>query len=631
VSPGGHFVNHQQDPYGNWMARFVFPEPVREFRIEVDLVADMTVYNPFDFFVEDSAEHWPFDYPDDLKDDLVIYRTPEPEGPLPGAVHGVESCRERTRTVDFLVGAERGWPNAIGYTIRMEPGVQTPEETLELRDRIVPRFRLAAGAGAAPSGLRGAVRLGLPDPAEAGQEGAGRAVGHGSRLHRPARLGRGLFARRGLDRARPDIGASDGREPHSAGRDAALPQRRADQRRRRAPEVEFSFDMEVAASRSIRAITKPFTDDQLGALDATRRKVDAALAQGDVRLTMGGEPTFVSIDDFESGRVEHRGRRPDEARPGRQLIRRLRDRFAPGGFLHYGQGKWYPGETCRAGRSRSTGGATGSRSGAMPALIAAENARYRRDGGACRALPETMAEALGLEPDYVAPPMRTRRVDPEGRQAARERDARELQAGGSRGAPRIARVFERGLTEPAGHVLPVQRWQSKASGRKWRSEKWKTRRGKLFLVPGDSAVGYRLPLGSLPYLPPSEYPLHLRRRSDAFRAGPLPDYHDEAERTRRRPCPRGDPRTPAADTRSRCRPRADRCRRRPSSSRAWKPIGGAVRTAISVEPRDGKLCVFMPPVEDAEDYLDLIAAAEDRRGAGPAVHIEGYARPTIRA
>ena len=81
VLPGGHFVNHQQDPYGNWMARFVFPEPVREFKIEVDLVADMTVYNPFDFFVEDSAEHWPFDYPADLKDDLVIYRTPEAEGP----------------------------------------------------------------------------------------------------------------------------------------------------------------------------------------------------------------------------------------------------------------------------------------------------------------------------------------------------------------------------------------------------------------------------------------------------------------------------------------------------------------------------------------------------------------------
>ncbi|MEK1868983.1 MAG: transglutaminase N-terminal domain-containing protein, partial [Ensifer adhaerens] len=81
VSPGNHFVNLQQDPYGNYLARFVFPDPVSELKIEVDLVADMTVYNPFDFFVEEEAEHWPFPYPEDLSDDLWIYMTPEPLGP----------------------------------------------------------------------------------------------------------------------------------------------------------------------------------------------------------------------------------------------------------------------------------------------------------------------------------------------------------------------------------------------------------------------------------------------------------------------------------------------------------------------------------------------------------------------
>ena len=103
VTPFDHFVNHQQDPYGNWLSRFVFPEPVTELKIEVDLVADMTVYNPFDFFVEDLAEHWPFDYPEDLHDDLVIYRRPDPVGARLQAFLDTIP-RERARTVDFVVG-----------------------------------------------------------------------------------------------------------------------------------------------------------------------------------------------------------------------------------------------------------------------------------------------------------------------------------------------------------------------------------------------------------------------------------------------------------------------------------------------------------------------------------------------
>jgi transglutaminase-like putative cysteine protease len=143
-------VNHQQDPYGNWMARFVFPEPVRELKIEVDLVADMTVYNPFDFFVEDRAEHWPFDYPEDLKDDLVIYRTPEPAGPLLAISGSSTASAAHGR---FRRRAERpAVANEIGYVIRMEPGVQTPEETLEAGKGSC-RDKLAAGADPAHLGF----------------------------------------------------------------------------------------------------------------------------------------------------------------------------------------------------------------------------------------------------------------------------------------------------------------------------------------------------------------------------------------------------------------------------------------------------------------------------------------------
>ena len=131
VSPEGHFVNHQQDPYGNWLARFVFPEPVTEFKIEVDLVADMTVYNPFDFFVEESAEAFPFAYAQDFAEDLSIYRSPEPAGPrLQAYLDTIE--KSAPRTVDYLVGLNARLQKDIGYIVRMEPGVQTPEETLHL-------------------------------------------------------------------------------------------------------------------------------------------------------------------------------------------------------------------------------------------------------------------------------------------------------------------------------------------------------------------------------------------------------------------------------------------------------------------------------------------------------------------
>jgi transglutaminase-like putative cysteine protease len=81
VKPAQHFVNWQQDPHGNWLARFVFPEKTSEFAIDVDLVADIEVINPFDFFVEPYADSWPFKFPPELHDDLAVFSDPEPAGP----------------------------------------------------------------------------------------------------------------------------------------------------------------------------------------------------------------------------------------------------------------------------------------------------------------------------------------------------------------------------------------------------------------------------------------------------------------------------------------------------------------------------------------------------------------------
>jgi transglutaminase-like putative cysteine protease len=252
VSPKQHFVNYQQDPYGNWMARFVFPDPVMELKIEVDLVADMTVYNPFDFFVEESAEKWPFSYPEDIAPDLVIYRTPEPAGPrLQAFLDSVP--RDETGTVDFVVGLNARLANEIGYVIRMEPGVQTPEETFQTgkgscRDTSWLLVQALRHLGFAARFVSGYLIQLKPDlVALDGPPGTDHDF---TDLHAWAEVylpGAGWI---GLD---PDFRSADRREPHSAGRDAALPQCRADFGSASYAEVDFAFDMRVTAWPSTRA------------------------------------------------------------------------------------------------------------------------------------------------------------------------------------------------------------------------------------------------------------------------------------------------------------------------------------------------------------------------------------------
>ncbi len=300
VTPENHFVNLQQDPYGNYLARFVFPEPVTELKIEVDLVADMTVYNPFDFFVEEQAEHYPFDYPEDLKEDLSIYMKPEPAGPLlRELLKGID--RKKQRTVDMVVGINAMLQGRTEYTIRMEPGVQTPEETLKLakgscRDSSWLLVQILRHLGFAARFVSGYLIQLTPD-LKALDGPSGTDVDF-TDLHAWAEVyipGAGWV---GLD---PTSGLLAG-ESH-------IPLAATPHYKNAAPisggyfgeaKTEFDFDMKVMRVAEHPRITKPFSDESWEALNALGEKVDAYLDQADVRLTMGGEPTFVSIDDFQS-------------------------------------------------------------------------------------------------------------------------------------------------------------------------------------------------------------------------------------------------------------------------------------------------------------------------------------------
>ncbi|NSY17086.1 DUF2126 domain-containing protein [Neorhizobium sp. AL 9.2.2] len=623
VTPENHFVNLQQDPYGNYLARFVFPEPVTEFKIEVDLVADMTVYNPFDFFVEEEAQAWPFTYPADLIEDLSIYRTPEP--PEPALIEYLKTLdmSPGQPTVDMVVGINARLQQAIGYVIRMEPGVQTPEQTLtsamgSCRDSSWLLVQILRHLGFAARFVSGYLIQLTPD-LKALDGPSGTEVDF-TDLHAWCEVylpGAGWI---GLD---PTSGLLTG-ESH-------IPLAATPHYRNAAPisggyfgeaNTSFDFAMNVTRVAEHPRITKPFSDESWDALNDLGEQVDRVLEAQDVRLTMGGEPTFVSIDDFESDEWNTGAVGPTKREKADVLIRKLREKFAPGGFLHYGQGKWYPGESLPRWTFSLYWRKDGKPIWSNPDLVAEEGRDYGSGEQDSQQFLTALAAELDIGEEMVVPAYEDPaewiikegslpdNVDPSN---SKLKDPEERN--------RIARVFERGLTNPSGYILPVQAWQSHARGgsmgeKRWISEKWSTRRGKIFLVPGDSPVGYRLPLGTLPYIPPSQFP-YIHEADPSIPRTALPDVivPPGHEATEGRAMPEqsftaGDPTNPGR------------------VEQTLGEIGGAVRTAISVEPRDGRLCVFMPPVEKIEDYLELIAAAENAATKlGLAVHIEGYAPP----
>ncbi len=337
-------------------------------------------------------------------------------------------------------------------------------------------------------------------------------------------------------------------------------------------------------------MTKPFSDDAWNALDALGERIDRDLADQDVRLTMGGEPTFVSVDDFEAPEWNAAAVGPTKRGLADQLIRRLRDRFGPGGFLHYGQGKWYPGESLPRWAFGLYWRKDGEPVWRDPALIASETGK--RDAGIeeAEALIHGLARRLGLDA-YIQPVFE----DPE----YWDRKVADLpvnvtpldpKVGDEESQRRMVRVYTRGLENAVGFVLPLAN-VAVGADRHWVSELWQLKRGAIYLAPGDSPAGFRLPLASLPYVPPGEYPYYVPQ-DPVEQRGPFQPGAAAAP-----------PRKPV-------------------------PVGVAVRTALAVEPRDGVLCVFMPPVERVDEYLNLISVLEEAAAEiGQPLHVEGYEPP----
>jgi uncharacterized protein (DUF2126 family) len=615
VTPTQHFVNWQQDPHGNWLARFVFPEKTSEFSVAVDLRADLEVINPFDFFIEPYAEKWPFQFVSDLGDDLAAYFGKDQAGQR--MKEFVASIPRTTRnTVDFLVELNQRLQRMIRYVIRMNPGVQTLEETLKLgsgscRDTAWLLVQTLRHLGLPARFVSGYLVQLKPDVTPL--EGPAGVAKDFTDLHAWAEVyipGAGWI---GLD---PTSGllCAEGHLPV-----AASPHYRS-----AAPitggvepcNVSFSYDMSMQRITEKPRVTSPFSDEDWAALDTLGEKIDSALAAGDVRLTMGGEPTFVSVDDYQSPEWKTEALGPTKRVRAEDLIRRLHRRFAPGGLLHYGQGKWYPGELLPRWAFSVIWRRDGVPIWRNADLIERETAQRKLGLDDARRLTEGIAERLGLPPDYIQPAFEdpAEHIIKEG--ALPENiDPNNPQIEDPLERARIMREFERHLGQPAGFVLPVKRWNAQA-GQTWLSEVWRTRRGRLYLIPGELPLGSRLPLQSLPYIPPINYPQLVPTDPFAERP-PLLYPHQQTWALSQS----------AASEASQVGREISVSPSDPNPV-VEKDTAQPVRTALTVEVRDGRLCVFMPPIVWLEEYLELLAAVEaTAERLDLRIHVEGYPPP----
>lgn len=621
IKPDEHFINWQQDPFGNYLARIIIPEKTREFSVEIDLVADMVAINPFDFFLEDSVQSTPFDYDDETKEQLKPYLQSATTGKLFAAfVKEAKAIwqnggKSGISTVDTLVMLNQMVERRLEYMIRMEPGVQTPEETLTLKKGscrdyswlLVNAFRHLGVASRFVSGYL--IQLTADQKSLSGPSGPENDF---TDLHAWVEVyvpGAGWI---GLD---PTSGlfAGEGHIPLAAtpAPSSAAPISGGLEK----CEVEFDFEMSVQRLIDPPRHSKPLTISQSAAIDDAGRKIDDLLNEGDVRLTMGGEPTFVAESDRDAGEWTIDAVGPTKRVFADNLIRRLKKEFAPEGLLSHGQGKWYPGEPLPRWAFALYWRNDGLPLWKNDKLIQKEDAPASFGSKEAERIAKTLAARLDLgtdsaQPVYEDPAEIILRenelpinLDPEDPKLKSSEDRRTL-----------ARALEQGIGAPKGFVIPIQAQQAKnKQGRAfdWLTEIWQTRRSNLFLLPGDSPAGYRLPLKSLPDLDPELYPGLIQIDPFDIASDALPQRHHRDPRQQTTYLKPED----ALTSKDHYKPERDY-------------IQAGVRTAISVEHRDGHICVFLPPVYSAEAFIDLINAVEEASEmTGVPVRLEGYPPP----
>lgn len=598
VTPESHFINWQQDPFGNYQARLVFPEKMNRLEFEVEVIADMTVINPFDFFIEEYAENFPFVYDALLHEELTPYlKTSEQSPELEEWLATVER-KEKMPIVPFLVQLNSRLANEIDYGIRLEPGVQSCQETLTLkkgscRDTSWLLVQILRNLGLAARFASGyLVQLAADVKAIDGPSGPEQDftdLHAWCEVYLPGAGWVGLDPTSGLFAGEGHIPLACTADPLSAapitgGTDPC--------------ECEFSYSNIVTRIHEDPRVTRPYSEEEWLNINALGRAVDADLQSGDVRLTMGGEPTFVSTTDMDSAQWNTEALGKDKLRLAKDLLLRLKAQFGHNGLLHYGQGKWYPGEEVPRWALGCFWRTDGEALWRDPSLFARIDRDYGHSVEDAERFGQALCRQLGVAPTYLQPAYEDslyylwlERSLPE------EVDPRTANLTDDLERRRLASLLSRGMENAAGYILPVE-----FDGIRWQSSRWSMRAGLITLIPGDSAMGYRLPLNALPPLAEDE----IAAERDPFEPRePLPVFTP-------------DKYTPTTIARQAVQQQPPARNRRKS----------VIRTALCLEPRDGKLHLFLPPVTHLEHYVALIHAVEAAAGELQLpVVIEGYEPP----
>jgi uncharacterized protein (DUF2126 family)/transglutaminase-like putative cysteine protease len=614
VLPDPHFLNWQQDPQSNHIARLVFPERTTELVIEVDLVAEMSSMNPFDFFLEPYAETWPFAYEAVLRDDLAPYQKLLDPTPLFDAFVAAIP-REPRGTSDFLVDVNRRVFDHIEYGVRLEPGLRSPEETLAKRHGscrdagwlLVQVLRRLGFAARFASGYL--VQLTpdtVPLDGPAGPTTDLVDLHAWCEVYLPGAGWIGLDPTSGLLAGEGHIPLACSAEPMLAAPVSGL-----------VDTCETTFDHTMSVTRVLETprVTKPYSAEQWQAIVALGQKVDAELEAGDVRLTMGGEPTFIASDDLDAEEWNTAALGPSKRRFATELYHRLRERYAPKGLVHFGQAKWYPGEPLPRWALNLFWRRDGEPLWNDPALIADEAAPSGAGDEVAERFVRGVATRLGLDPKHAF----AAREDVyyylwRERQLPINVDPLDSKLGDALERDRLRRLFTVGIDSIVGYALPLSRVEDERQSA-WRSGPWHFRGGHCYLVPGDSPMGLRLPLDAKPWVAPGDRePTNMPDPAEP--TGPLAT-HAELRAAH------ADGAEAAASTES--AEAAESAERVPAlgESATW-----ITRSALCVEPRAGVLYVFMPPTDTLDDYVALVSVIEaTAQSLGVPVLLEGYTPP----